>query len=127
VGYKEEQAQRKAWLDGLKPGDEVIAEVFGSWRHHDTVQTVARRSAAMILLAPRGASDKDTRIRAEDGKILGGSGRIRPITDADREAFERAALVSKICRWTECVSREPRKASIDTLRAVAAALDTERR
>ena len=122
----------RVWLDGLKPGDEVMTETrlrSDRWaRTRDDATVVVRRTPKRIVVRnPWSHNEADEwAVNAQDGTLVGGtrSGSIRPITDADRERKERAELIQAIRRWAaEDLVNRPKEISTAKLRAVAAAID----
>ena len=122
----------KAWLDGLKPGDQVMTQTCSRddrWARtrEDTTVVVRRTPKRIILRYPWNDTDEWV-VTAQDGTLIDGkrSGSIRPITDADRESKERAELIQVIRRWSaeDLVDRQ-KEVSTAKLRAVAAAIDAE--
>lgn len=82
-----------AWLDSLKPGDEV-AVTFGYTSAHAIVATVSRTTPTQVIVG-------HSRYRRSDGYMVGDSGdwsraSIQPVTDAIRESATRAKLIASI-------------------------------
>ena len=119
----------KTWLDGLKPGDEVMTESQSRsrWSRLNEARTVVlRRTPKRIVVRYPWNDQSEWTVNAANGEIIGGSyrGSIRPITDADREREERAGLIRVIRRWAdETLAGEAKDVSTAKLRAVAAVID----
>lgn len=110
------------WLTALKSDDEVMVERwyrFGGSREY--IAKVVRRTKARIVIT--GEYGGEQQVRAADGDGYGWDGHIREVTQRDRDRAERAALWARIGQWQSKDS----SASLDTLRAVVAAIDAEKK
>ncbi len=104
--------ERKAWLSGLKAGDEVFAM--------DRVRKVGRTTPAMIVLA----RDKSARYHRRNGALIGrpswSSESIWPVNDHNRllDLHRRAIRMMEISsRGFGRLNADQCRAIIDTLKA----------
>ena len=120
-GSDEQRRAHKAWLASLKPGDEVHATVYRRlWNPREyTAKVVRRTKTRIVITSDRGGVE--VQVNASDGGGYGWDGEIRALTQADHDKRERAALWARISEWMGDTSR----ASIDTLRAIVAAMDAK--
>jgi hypothetical protein len=110
----------RAWLDGLKPGDEVGYEAAG-WSQNTERAIVARRTARRIVVSVEG---RESWVHAESGQgPRGGYGygtpaALRPWAPALAEAWERRRLIGRVSRaaWAD-VSTATLRAICDLLKA----------
>ena len=116
-----------AWLDSLKPGDQVMVESrlresFSQF--HESRAVVRRRTPKRIVIGSPWSDAVEWTIDGGDGHLVGGRyrGEIRPISAADREREAREKLKRKIDTWHDALTRDPSKVSTATLRAVANAI-----
>jgi hypothetical protein len=109
----------RAWLDGLKPGDEVAVDVGGGMGCRWHLVRVTRRTPTLIVCAYPGSARED-RYRAESGMALTrdrwNRRHLVPLTDEIRAALQRASDLAAV-RYATWEDLPPA-----TLRAICALL-----
>jgi hypothetical protein len=94
----------KAWLEGLKPGDEVAVDVGRGLGCRWHIVTVERRTATQIVCVYRGGHP-EVRFRAADGHAVSRDRWNRrvmePLTDEVRAAVQREADLATVryAKW----------------------------
>lgn len=95
------EAEYDAWLEGLKPGDEVIVETYNyhwrdSWTDY-TLATVTRLTKTLIIVEGKNRSVQPDRFYRRNGQCQGeGRSKLSPLTDEIREIWRVRRQVNKI-------------------------------
>lgn len=111
--------ERRAFLDGLKPGDEVRQIICGRYGMGRSVKTykVERLTAAQIVMSD------GTRVRRKDGLIIGEQGFRRFLEPIDPEVLaqvEREERARRLAQYFESVQWN--RVPLEKLEATYAAL-----
>lgn len=118
-----EQQKLTQWVQGLQPGDEVMASrrTTGGFsrRGPGVIQKVAKVTPTQVVLVDGRRYDRATgRLRE-----TGAHGEIQPITQADRDSIEHAAMQNWLISLVPGPGAWDRKQPLHVLRAMKAAYE----
>lgn len=104
------QPEYQAWLDGLKPGDEVAFR--GSWRYPATIATVVKRTPSGRIYAGTKQFNPDGRVRDPHSYY-----RLQRVTQDIIDEIE----LERLRNWIACVKW--RDVPLAKLKAIKAIMD----